>query len=91
MSDGDATFPELVDHAFGIGALDWVATADHGGWSMKDALGVKLDQPVWMWRMFLTDPDGVYDFGWPVLVDLRDANPSKVILQGLGVGCPQRR
>ena len=82
MSDGDATFPELVEHAFGIGALDWVASADHGGLSMKDALGVKLPASVWMWQMFLTDPTGVYDYGWPVLSTQRAANPDKVVLQG---------
>jgi len=86
MSDGDAAFPELVEHAFGIGALDWVATADHGGWSMKDAEGVKLDEPVWMWRMFLDDPNGVYDFGWPVLLETRADYPGKVIVQGLEWG-----
>ncbi len=82
MSDGDATFPELVEHAFGIGALDWMASADHGGLSMKDALGVKLPASVWMWQMFLTDPTGVYDYGWPVLLTQRAVYPDKVVVQG---------
>jgi hypothetical protein len=86
MSDGDSSLPELVDGAFAIGELDWMASADHGGWSKKDALGVKLPTAVWMWQMFLTDPTAANDFGWPVLLDQRAAYPDKVIVQGLEWG-----
>ncbi len=86
MSDGSATFPELVGQAFGIGALDWMASSDHGGDHFKDALGAKMDEAVWMWEMFLWDEAGEYDFGWPVLLDLRAAYPDKIVLQGLEWG-----
>jgi hypothetical protein len=86
MSDGSETFPELVGQAFGIGGLDWMASSDHGGDHFKDALGAKMDEAVWMWEMLLWDPTGEYDYGWPVLLDLRAMYPDKVVLQGLEWG-----
>ncbi len=63
-----------------------MASADHGGDHFKDALGANMDEAVWMWEMLLWDPTGEYDYGWPVLLDLRAAYPDKVVLQGLEWG-----
>ena len=86
MSDGDYPMPVTFGQAFTLGELDWMATADHGGAHWKDALGARMPEKVWMWEMLLTDPTGDYDYGWPVLQDVRDEHPGKLLLQGLEWG-----
>jgi hypothetical protein len=80
LSDGKCVQSDVLKNAF-LSGLDWIANCDHGGTSVNNEKGVKLDEPIWRWK-------SLRDNSFPLITGLRSQYPGKFIIQGFEWNVP---